>query len=88
MLAPVKNFTLTPLKIIPSVTFTNFAFAVGLYTQDSIKFQFEKIAKNLVIYLNICTFAMKTASRSPLGSVGGKRNLLKKAFTLRSFLTN
>ena len=33
MLVPIKNYTLTPLKIIPSRTFTNFAFAVGLFTE-------------------------------------------------------
>ena len=32
MLAPANNQDLTPLNVVSSVTFTNFAFAVGLYT--------------------------------------------------------
>ena len=31
MLAPANNQDLTPLNVVSSVTFTNFAFAVGLY---------------------------------------------------------
>ena len=43
MLVPIKNYTLTPLKIIPSVNFTNFAFAVGLCSLESNCSIIEKI---------------------------------------------
>ena len=58
MLVPVKNYTLTPLKIVSSRTFANFAFAVGLYTlhrgkrsiavlQQSVS-QIEKVMKSII----------------------------------------
>ena len=45
MLVPIKNYTLTPLKIIPSVTFTNFAFAVGLCNWSQIAPLLKKFLK-------------------------------------------
>ena len=61
MLAPAKNQTLTPLNVVSSVTFTNFAFAVGLCRNDFIRDNFfiavKKSSKLFAKHKIIATFA-------------------------------
>ena len=65
MLAPSKNQDLTPLNVVSSVTFTNFAFAAGLYIQPCKNIFFENFLKNICTYQkSVLPLHSKTTNKS------------------------